>query len=89
MGDDLGGRPVHDDQYDAEGHAIYSLMAEESGFRRAIDRLSARNSNSIASPSCVAAGNPAECHRRLLVGKVMAERGVELGARPTCRCRSC
>ena len=39
MGDDLGGRPVHDDQYDAEGHAIYSLMAEESGFRRAIDRL--------------------------------------------------
>jgi uncharacterized protein (DUF488 family) len=77
MGDDLGGRPLRDDQYDAEGHALYGLMAEEARFRQAIDRL-VRGSERHRLAIMCSCGQPAECHRRLLVGKVMADRGVEL-----------
>src|SRR4051794_35461578 len=39
MGDELGGRPARDDQYDEDGHARYDLMSREPAFEQAIDRL--------------------------------------------------
>ena len=77
MGDELGGRPGHDEHYDADGHALYSLMAQERGFRHAADRLvDAANRHRLAL--MCSEGDPHDCHRRLLVGKVLAERGVAL-----------
>lgn len=73
----LGGRPQRDEHFDAEGHALYSEMAQEPAFVEAIDRLlhGAQEHHLAVLCSC---GQPRECHRRLLVGKVLCDRGAEL-----------
>lgn len=77
MGDELGGRPSHDEHYDTEGHALYDLMADVPGFRQAVDRLADASRRHRVALMC-SEGDPHACHRRLLVGKVLAERGVAL-----------
>jgi uncharacterized protein (DUF488 family) len=73
----LGGRPLHDDQFDAHGHALYGKMAEEPGFTEAIDQLLRGASEHRLALMC-SCGQPNACHRRLLVGKVLCDRGAEL-----------
>lgn len=77
LGMALGGRPQRADQYDAEGHALYGSMAAEPSFQAAVDRLlcGAREHRLAMLCSC---GAPDDCHRRLLVGKVLCERGAQL-----------
>jgi hypothetical protein len=77
MGLELGGRPRHPDHLDGAGHALYGEMAQLPEFRDAIERLvlGAREHRLALLCSC---GRPTECHRRLLVGRVLCERGVEL-----------
>ena len=77
FGEELGGRPTKDDHYDADGHALYGLMAKEPAFQQAIDRLLAGARDHRIAVMCSEA-DPRSCHRRLLVGKVLAERGAEL-----------
>lgn len=77
FGDELGGRPSMDEHYDSEGHALYGLMAKEPPFREAIDRLVAGAGEHRIAIVCSEA-EPSHCHRRLLVGKVLTECGVEL-----------
>jgi uncharacterized protein (DUF488 family) len=73
----LGGRPRRDDHYDADGHALYSEMAREPDFQRAIESLS-RGANETPLALLCSCGRPDECHRRLLVGKVLCEHGLTL-----------
>lgn len=77
LGGALGGRPEREEHYDAEGHALYGLMSEEPAFVTAIDGLlqGAKDHRLALLCSC---GNPRDCHRRLLVGKVLCDRGAEL-----------
>lgn len=77
LGEQLGGRPARPDHYDAEGRALYGPMAEESGFQDAIDRLISGAADHRIALLC-SEGKPEGCHRRLLVGKVLAERGIPL-----------
>lgn len=77
LGEELGGRPEKDEHYDADGHALYGPMSEEPQFSQAIDRLVAGAENHRVALVC-SEGDPAECHRRLLVGKVLADRGLQL-----------
>jgi uncharacterized protein (DUF488 family) len=77
MGDELGGRPNRDEHYDAEGHALYGPMSQEPGFRTAIDRLLAGARAQRLALVC-SEGDQGDCHRRLLVGRVLAECGAEL-----------
>lgn len=77
LGDALGGRPVRDEHYDDQGHALYGPMSQEPSFRDRVDRLVAGARDHRIALVC-SEGNPEHCHRRLLVGKVLAERGVEL-----------
>jgi uncharacterized protein (DUF488 family) len=77
LGDALGGRPRPPDHYDAEGHALYSAMAEQPEFKEAIARL-LRGARSHRIALLCAEADPSECHRRLLVGRVLAEHGAEL-----------
>jgi uncharacterized protein (DUF488 family) len=77
LGEELGGRPSMDAHYDAEGHALYGPMSEEPQFREAIDRLVAGANDHRVAIVCSEA-DPLACHRRLLVGKVLADRGLEL-----------
>jgi uncharacterized protein (DUF488 family) len=77
LGEELGGRPTREEHYDPEGHALYGPMSEEQPFRDAVDRLIAGAHRHRLALLCSEA-DPAHCHRRLLVGKVLAERGVQL-----------
>lgn len=77
LGDELGGRPSSEDHYDADGHALYGPMSTESAFVAAINRVLDGSSRFRVALLC-SEGQPHDCHRRLLVGKVLAERGVEL-----------
>jgi uncharacterized protein (DUF488 family) len=77
FGEELGGRPTKDEHYDADGHALYGPMAREPLFEQAIDRLLTGAREHRVVLMCSEA-DPRSCHRRLLVGKVLAERGVEL-----------
>lgn len=77
LGEQLGGRPTSPSHYDADGHALYGLMAEEDGFLAAIDRLVSGVADHRVTLLC-SEGKPEGCHRRLLVGRVLAERGISL-----------
>ena len=77
MGEELGGRPSSEDHYDAEGHALYGPMSEEAAFTPAVGRLIEGAGRHRIALVC-SEGDPQDCHRRLLVGKVLADRGVEL-----------
>jgi uncharacterized protein (DUF488 family) len=77
LGSALGGRPQHADQLDAKGHALYGKMALEPAFTDAIERLLQRAAECRLAMLC-SCGQPRECHRRLLVGKVLCDRGAEL-----------
>lgn len=72
LGEELGGRPSSDDHYDLEGRALYGLMAEEPAFREAIERVLGGAADQRIALVC-AEGRHEECHRRLLVGKVLTE----------------
>jgi uncharacterized protein (DUF488 family) len=77
LGDELGGRPSQDEHYDDHGHACYALMAEQLAFQKAIQRLLSGCRERRVALLC-SEGQPRDCHRRLLVGKVLAEHGVQL-----------
>ena len=77
LGSALGGRPEREEHYDAEGHALYGPMAQEPAFTSAIDRL-LHGVHSHRLALLCSCGSPVNCHRRLLIGRVLCERGAEL-----------
>jgi len=77
LGEALGGRPQREDHFDADGRALYDKMAIEPAFREAIGRL-LRGACTHRLALLCSCGQPQGCHRRLLVGKVLCERGAEL-----------
>jgi uncharacterized protein (DUF488 family) len=77
LGDALGGRPGSEAHYDAEGHALYQPMSDQESFKAAVERLIDGAAKHRIALVC-SEGDPQDCHRRLLVGKVLADRGVEL-----------
>ncbi|HEY7933041.1 MAG TPA: DUF488 domain-containing protein [Solirubrobacteraceae bacterium] len=77
MGTELGGRPNKEEHYDEQGHALYQPMSQEPGFIAAIDGLVEHADQTRIALLCSEA-HPEYCHRRLLVGKVLTERGVQL-----------
>lgn len=77
LGDELGGRPSRDEDYDEQGRALYSRMAEAPPFQAAIARLLSGCRDHRIALLC-SEGQPQECHRRLLLGKVLTDRGVQL-----------
>lgn len=77
LGDELGGRPAKEEHYDSDGHALYGPMSEEPEFGRAISRVIEGAADHRIALVCSEA-DPESCHRRLLVGKVLTERGLQL-----------
>jgi uncharacterized protein (DUF488 family) len=77
LGEELGGRPTREGHYDAEGHALYGPMSEEESFATAVEHLIEDARRNRIALVC-SEGDPQDCHRRLLVGKVLSDRGVEL-----------
>jgi len=77
LGKELGGRPESSELYDAEGFVLYSRIAESPLFHEGIDRLIKGIRTYRVAVMC-GEENPVNCHRRLLVGRVLAERGVSV-----------
>lgn len=77
LGAELGGRPSDPECYDSQGHALYGRMTASQEFQGAIERLERGIAGYRVALLC-GEEDPAHCHRRLLVGRVMAERGHEV-----------
>jgi hypothetical protein len=73
----LGGRPDDKRYHDSDGHVLYGLLAEGDGFKAGIGRL-LRGAREHRVALMCNEENPAECHRRLLVGRVLVEKGVRV-----------
>lgn len=77
LGKELGGRPDGTHYYDERGRVDYALVARSPLFRAGIERLKGGCAAYRVAILC-AEENPAGCHRRRLVGRVLAEEGVRV-----------
>jgi uncharacterized protein (DUF488 family) len=77
FGDVLGGRPREPALY-RDGVADYEKMAATMPFRAGLDRLGDAMGRFRLGLMC-AEREPLDCHRCLLVGRALAERGIALG----------
>ena len=77
LGKELGGRPRGNAYYDTDGRVLYGKVAESSAFREGLARLEKGLRKSVVALLC-AEEDPAVCHRRLLVTRVLAEREVRV-----------
>ncbi|SRR5258708_5288980 len=77
LGDVVGGRPKDEDHYDEQGRVLYSKVGKDVEFLRGIERLENGAGEFRVALMC-SEEDPAHCHRRLLIGRVLVERGAEL-----------
>lgn len=77
LGKELGGRPEGEEFYDEEGRVDYRLVAHTPVFNEGISRLESGLQRYRIALLC-SEEDPSGCHRRLLVGRILAERGVEV-----------
>jgi uncharacterized protein (DUF488 family) len=77
LGDALGGRPDGRQVYDSQGHVLYDRVAATERFQAGIERL-LRGAAACRLVVLCGEEDPTGCHRRLLVGRVLAERGVRV-----------
>ncbi len=77
LGRELGGRPEGDEFYDAQGHVLYNRVAATTLFQEGLTRLEKGIREYNVAMLC-AEENPAGCHRRLLVGRVLLDRGIQV-----------
>jgi len=77
LGKELGGRPEGEEYYDSEGHVLYGRFAESPLFLKGIERVLAGVKRFRIALLC-SEEDPEGCHRRLLVGRVLASRGFAL-----------
>ena len=77
LGRQLGGRPDSPQFYDSEGHVLYSRVAETPEFASGIARVEGGMRGFRLALLC-SEENPAACHRRLLVARVLSQRGIAI-----------
>jgi uncharacterized protein (DUF488 family) len=77
LGRELGGRPDGDEFYDDQGRVLYDRVAETELFQEGVSRLEKGIREYKVAMLC-AEENPAACHRRLLVGRVLLDRGIQV-----------
>jgi len=77
LGGELGGRPEGEEYYDDNGRVDYALLGCAGPFLDGISRLEKEIRASTVALLC-SEENPARCHRRLLVGQALEERGIVL-----------
>ena len=77
LGGKLGGRPEGEKFYDGKGRVDYALVGCSRPFLDGISRLEKEIRARTVALLC-SEENPARCHRRLLVGRALEERGIAL-----------
>lgn len=76
LGEELGGRPKGE-QFFCNGVADYEKMAETEAFARGLERVLDGAKNYRIAMMC-SEHDPLDCHRCLLVGRALKERGVNV-----------
>lgn len=77
MGDALGGRPAGAEFYDEDGYVLYNRVSESKAFKDGIKRLE-RGLRDYRVVVMCSEESPFECHRRLLIGRVLATMGIRM-----------
>ena len=77
LGRELGGRPAAEVFYDAAGYVLYSKLARSELFLRGLARVEEEAQRARVALMC-SEEDPRGCHRRLLIGRVLESRGIEL-----------
>lgn len=77
LGKELGGRPAEPQFYDATGRVLYGQVAHSPLFLAGLARLEKGLATYRVAMMC-SEEEPTNCHRRLLVGRVLAERGIQV-----------
>jgi uncharacterized protein (DUF488 family) len=77
LGRELGGRPEEETFYDAKGRVDYALVERSRPFLDGIKRVEREIQSNRVTLLC-SEEDPARCHRRLLVGRALEERGFTL-----------
>jgi uncharacterized protein (DUF488 family) len=77
LGDVIGGRPDGDEFYDADGRVLYGRLSESGQFKRGIQRLRDGIETYRVALMC-GEEDPTECHRRLLIGRVLDGEGIRV-----------
>jgi uncharacterized protein (DUF488 family) len=75
LGLELGGRPAAEEFYDADGRVDYARIERSRPFLDAIQRLEREVRTHRIALLC-SEEDPTGCHRRLLVGRALGERGI-------------
>ncbi len=75
LGRELGGRPDGNEFYDEEDHVLYGRVAESDFFASGLERLLDGAKRFRVAMLC-SEEDPLNCHRHLLIGRVLASRGV-------------
>lgn len=75
MGKELGGRPDSLEFYDEKGRVRYDRLAETRVFQTRLDRIEKGRQRYRLALMC-SEDDPSGCHRRLLIARVLADRGV-------------
>jgi uncharacterized protein (DUF488 family) len=75
LGMELGGRPEEEEFYDVEGRVDYTLIEKSQPFLDGIHRLEKEIQIHRVALLC-SEEDPSRCHRRLLVGRALSERGI-------------
>lgn len=78
LGRELGGMPDNPGFYDDEGYVLYDRVARTPEFQVGIRRLLDGLARGYRPALVCGEENPRQCHRRLLVGRVLREQGVAL-----------
>jgi uncharacterized protein (DUF488 family) len=77
LGEQLGGRPDGDEFYDEQDHVLYGRLARSQMFQAGIDRV-VRGARNYRIALLCSEEDPSKCHRHLLIGRVLRDRGVAL-----------
>jgi uncharacterized protein (DUF488 family) len=77
MGDSLGGRPPETELYDSEGHVLYDMLSKNFRFASGLEELCIRSESRRTAMMC-SEESPEHCHRRLLIGRVLREQGIDV-----------
>lgn len=75
LGFELGGRPTAEEFYDADGRVDYARIERSRPFLDGIHLLEKGIRERRIALLC-SEEDPARCHRRLLVGRALGERGI-------------
>ncbi len=77
LGSELGGRPKTEEFYDEDGRVDYARIERSRPFFDGIQQLERGIQHRRIALLC-SEEDPGGCHRRLLIGRVLIERGISI-----------